>query len=213
MTTEVKAIVGIGGIVIILAFIVFLMSSSNSQIRPTVADPNLLVKTTSHKIAADSAKVIVVEFGDYQCPACGQAHPIVKKVLADYQGKINFVFRNFPLPQHKNGLVAAEAAEAAGAQGKFWEMYDKLYETQNSWAELENPTQIFVQYAKDLNLDSVKFEQDLATNKYADIISSDKADGNALGVNATPTFFINGEKFASVLSYQEFKNKIDPFLK
>lgn len=213
MTTEVKTIVGIGIIVVILAFGVFLMSSSNSQTRPTVADQNLLIKDTSHQTASASTKVTVVEFGDYQCPACAQAHPIVKKILNDYQGKINFVSRNFPLPQHKNGLVAAEAAEAAGNQDKFWEMHNKLYETQDSWAELDNPVETFVQYAKDLNLDSVKFKQDITANKYSDIISSDKADGVALGVNATPTFFINGEKVASVLTYQEFKNKIDPLLK
>ncbi len=213
MTAEVKVVLGIGAAAVILAFGVFLMSSSNTQISSAKADPKLLIKDQSHKIASDSAKVTVVEFGDYQCPACAQAHPIVKKVLVDYQGKINFVFRNFPLPQHKNGSAAAEAAEAAGTQGKFWEMYNKLYETQNSWAELGDPTQIFVQYAKDLQLDSEKFEQDLIANKYADIINSDKADGIALGVNSTPTFFINGEKVASVLTYQEFKTKIDQLLK
>src|SRR5271154_7108858 len=123
---------------------IFLLSKgSSAPQKPTPVNPAILVHSDSHQ-TNPGAKVTVVEFGDYQCPACEAAYPITKEVLANYGNKINFVFRNFPLPQHANAEVAAEAAEAANAQGKFWEMHDKLYDTQNDWADLSNPLDKFV---------------------------------------------------------------------
>lgn len=213
MTQEAKIIAGIG--IATLAIIVggvFVLGKSNQSSGnplPKITDEKLLIAEDSYKIATDSAKVTIVEFGDYQCPACGAAHPIVKQILNDYPGKITFVFRNFPLPMHNNGKISAEAAEAAGAQGKFWEMHDKLYETQNAWAETANPINIFLDYAKALGLDTNKFKEDVGGNKYVGRINKDLTDGDKLGVNSTPTFFINGERLVGAPNYNSLKNKID----
>ena len=213
MTQEVKIIAGIGivTLAIIVGGVFFLNKPSkvSDSTQPKVSDEKLLVGDESHKIATDGAKVTIVEFGDYQCPACGAAHPVVKQILNDYQGQITFVFRNFPLPMHNNAKISAEAAEAAATQGKFWEMHGKLYETQNTWAESSKPLDLFVNYAQELGLDADKFKEDVDGNKYSDRINKDKSDGNALGVNSTPTFFINGEKLVGASNYNTLKSKID----
>ncbi|MEO7617450.1 MAG: thioredoxin domain-containing protein [Candidatus Saccharibacteria bacterium] len=161
-----------------------------------VTDAGKLTRSASH--TQGSGKVQIVEFGDYQCPSCGAAYPIIKQLQSENANDISLIFRNFPLPQlHANALTAAEAAEAAGKQGKYFEMHDKLYETQKDWSTLSNPLDTFVSYAKDLGLDQDKFKQDIEAENYKAIIDTDVADGNALGVNATPTFYINGKKMDS----------------
>lgn len=191
---------------------IFLLSKGGSPSGPTPsANPSLLVHSDSHA-TNPAAKITIVEFGDYECPACGQAYPTMKQVEKDYGDKINFVFRNFPLPQHQFAQISAEAAEAANAQGKFWEMHDKLYENQTTWAASSKPLDLFVKYAADLGLDVNKFKSDVASNKYANIINADVADGTALNVNATPTFYINGQTLNGVPAYTDFKAAIDPLL-
>jgi protein-disulfide isomerase len=209
MTQDVKVIVGIAiATLAILGGIIFF--GGHSGTKPTgPASEKLLIRDNSNKISADGAKVTIVEFGDYQCPACGAVYPTLKQVLNDYKGKINFVFRNYPLPQHPNALIAAEAAEAAGDQGKYWEMHDKLYDNQNAWAEESKPIDIFVGYARDLSLDANKFKSDVESNKFADKITSDQQDGNDLGVNSTPTIYINGKTLDGVPDYNTIKSKID----
>ena len=158
-----------------------------------------------------NAKVTVVEFGDYQCPACAYINPAVKQVIATYGANpnFNFVFRNFPLAQHRNAQLAAEAAESAGEQGKFWEMHDKIYEAQNDWAESGSALDMFTGYAQALGVDVNKFKQAIEQKKFDDVIRADARDGDTLGVNSTPTFFINGEKQPSIPSFDAFKTIID----
>ncbi len=219
MTQEAKVLVGIGiftVIVLAIATFFFVKSSPQTDISGNApANSQYLMRPTSHQTASQSAniKVTVVEFGDYQCPACEAAYPITKQMLAQYSGRINFVFRNFPLPQHANAPMAAEAAEAAGAQGKFWQMHDKLYDTQNDWADSQNPLPLFTAYAKDLGLNVSEFQSDVTGNKDAGVIQSDQNDGNFLGVNETPTFFVNGQKIAGVPTLSQLQNAIDPLLK
>lgn len=214
MTQEAKILIGIGVFTLALLFGAMLLLSKPVKAPSNISkvDRSLLIKSDSNKISTDSAKVNIVEFGDYQCPACKAADPITKQILKDYPGKINFVFRNFPLPQHVNALVSAEAAEAAGAQGKYWQMYDKLYENQIEWAESVTPLDIFTNYAKELELNIDQFKNDISTNKFQQKINTDKNDGISLGVNSTPTFFINGQKMNG-FGYQEFKKDIDAALK
>ena len=215
MTKEIKVLLSIGlaTVILLVGSIFFLSKSSGSGLSASVTIPpeqrNLLVRDNSWKTSSASANVTIVEFSDFQCPACGAAFPVVKKIEADYGSKVNFVYRHFPLPQHKNGFKAALAAEAAGEQGKFWEMHDKLFVSQDKWGELDNPGDTFTGYAKDLGLETPKFQQDLNDKKLADKINQDQADGTTLGVNSTPTFFINNQKFPGVLNYEEFKSKID----
>lgn len=162
----------------------------------SVSDLSLLSNATSHMTGSPTAKVTMVEFGDFQCPACAQVAPQIKQVVEKYQSdpNFNFVFRNFPLPQHKNALASAEAAEAAGAQGKYWEMNYMLYERQSEWDDASNPIDIFVSYAQALGLDTAQFRSEVAAKKYAAVIAADLSDGNRAGVNSTPTLYINGMK-------------------
>lgn len=148
---------------------------------------------------ADS-KVILVEYGDFQCPACGSAHPNIKAITEQYKNEIAFVFRNFPLSTiHPNARAGAGAAEAAGLQGKYWEMHNYLYENQDTWKNLTGTerTDAFVGFATILKLDTTKFTTDLASETVGQKISFDQAIGKKLNVDATPTFYLNGVKLES----------------
>lgn len=218
MTNELKVLIGVGVVTLglIVGAIFFLGGSSTS----TKIDPNLLVRPDSNKIASSSAKVTVVEFGDYQCPACGAAEPVVKQILNEFKGKINFVFRNFAFLGQES-TWAAEAAECAGEQGKFWEYHNYLYDHQNGENRGAFSKDNLKSFAKNFNLNTEQFNLCLDTDKYSQKVSNDRSDGNALGVNSTPTFFIskslkgsliNGEKSVGVLSLEVFKSKINAAL-
>lgn len=212
MKSEIKALIGISVItILIIAVAAFLLGKSPQQSILGQADSALLIRNNSNKIFSSSAELTLVEFGDYQCPACGAAHPVVKQILEKDKDKVTFVFRSFPLTQHKNARIAAQTAEAAGEQGKYWEMHDKLYENQSDWGNNDNALEIFTNYAKDMGLDIEKFKKTIAENKYADKIAQDQSDGMALGVNSTPTFFINNQKYMGTLN--ELESAIEKTLK
>lgn len=204
MSKESKVILLITGLILAGVAILIAFVSTNQ------ADPNAImqkiVKEDSRTIG--TGEVQVVEFGDYQCPACGQAHPTVEKLKEEFDGKITFVFRNFPLPGHPNAQPAAQAAEAAGAQGKFWEMHDMLFETQSQWSSLADPTTVFVQFAEALKLDKEKFASDIMSRANKDRIDADQSDGYGVGVSGTPTFFINGKQ-QSQFDYDSLKKAIE----
>ncbi len=139
----------------------------------------------------------LVEYGDYQCPYCGAAHPVVKRLQKTLGTKLRFVFRNFPLTQaHPYALIAAEAAEAAALQGRFWEMHDLAFEQQ---ALLE--PDIIPQWAESLGLDLGKLENDISRGTVKERIREDRQSGIRSGVNGTPTFFINGARFDGSADY------------
>jgi protein-disulfide isomerase len=154
----------------------------------------------------------LVEFGDFQCPACGVAYPVARKIKEEYAGRINFVFRHYPLQGHLNAFNAAMAAESAANQGKFWEMHDKLYEKQKEWSDSDKWLDIFIKYAKDLGLDIEKFKTDMNDTRLGERIRADQTDGNAAGLTATPTFYLNGEMLVGVPDYGKLKEKIDKLL-
>lgn len=197
--------------------------SKNSNTKPKAVDSSILlpegeyiaggISNGVYQPRSTEAKVTLVEFGDYQCPACGSYNPIVQQALKDFNGKINYAFRNFPLSQHSNAKISSYAAEAAGLQGKFWEMHDKLYETQSEWSSSSDAKSIFVGYAKGLGLNTSQFESDLTSTKVTDKVSNDQADGSLVGINQTPTFFINGVKADLAGSYDQFKSMIDAAIK
>ncbi len=150
-----------------------------------------------HVTGSDSKKVILLEYGDFQCPSCGGAHPGVKALIEEYGDKVTFIFRNFPLTTiHPNARAASAVAEAAGLQGKYWEMHDLLYENQNDWSSLDasKRTATFDTYAESLKLDMDKYNTDLVSSEVNKKISFDQALGKSVSVSATPTFFLNGEK-------------------
>jgi len=168
-----------------------------------------LVNKDSHVLGERTAKVQIVEFADYQCPACRTAQPITKRVISSYGDKIAFFYRHFPLiGTHQYSLEAAQAAEAAGEQGKFWEYHDLLFENQD---HLDR--NYLIEYAKRLNLDVKKFEDALKSGKYKDKVMADLSAGQQAGVDSTPTFFINGKKYVGAQTLDQFKNIIEDELK
>lgn len=210
MSQEIKVLVfgGIATLIITLVGIFLLTGSAPSE--TVVSDPGTLVRDFNHQIATDSARVTLVEFGDFQCPACAGVYPIVEKIRTDYQGRLNFVYRHFPLSQHRHARLAAKAAEAAGSVGdKFWDMYSRLFQGQSEWSESSNPREIFTKYAGSMGLDVEKFTQVMNSEEFTDRINTDIRDGNVLGVDATPTFFINGKKYEGNFSYDAFKSAIE----
>lgn len=155
-----------------------------------IQGPRLMptVSERDHVQGSARALVTLVEYGDYECPFCGAAYPIVKQIQRQLGDKMLFAFRNFPLATaHPHAIQAAEAAEAASPQEQFWEMHDTLYENQKN-LEFEH----LLSYAEGLDLDLGLFEQDLVENTYLSRIQEDFRNGVRSGVNGTPTFFING---------------------
>lgn len=185
---------------------IFLTSRQSSQ--PQKVNTDLLIRSDSQRIKAAKEEATLVEFGDFQCPACGAYYPLVKRLTSDFKDNLTLVFRNFPLVQHKNARPAAYAAEAAGNQGKYWEMFDLLYVNQDKWSKLDNPKDVFDGYAKILSLDLNKFDADMAGDSINQKIQRDLADGNTLGVDSTPTFYLNGEKIANPTSYENFQTLV-----
>lgn len=177
-------------------------------VSPAASASPELVAADSPVIGSAEAPVTVVEFLDFECEACGAAFPIVKQMLSEYEGRVRYVVRDFP--GHNNSVLAASAAYAAGEQGKYWEMYDLLFERQTEWGERqESQLPLFVEFAEELDLDAATFQSDLESGQYLDRLRRDFEQGRALGVDATPTFFINGDKFVGVPSYEELTRLID----
>lgn len=148
-----------------------------------------LIPASAHTYGNKDAKVYLVEFSDFQCPACGSFYPVVKDITEKNKDELLFVYRHFPLTQHPQAMPAALASEAAAEQGKFWEMHDYLFENQDSLDEA-----MIIKGAEELGLDKDKFEKAFKDKKYEDVVTKDIADGNRFGVNSTPTFFLNGQK-------------------
>ena len=150
-----------------------------------------------HTTGNTKAKVVLIEYGDYQCPGCSTAAPKAKALAEKYKDNMMLIFRNFPIPSlHPNARAAAAAAESAGIQGKFWEMHDMLYSNQDAWSEaaINERTEIFVGYADELGLDKEKFKKDLSDAQITKKINFDVAVGRNQGVTGTPTFYLNGEQ-------------------
>src|ERR1700726_1296184 len=160
-----------------------------TQWAPSLAVPVSLDR--DHIRGPDEAPAVLLEYGDYQCPYCGAAHPIVKAVQEQMGNDLQFVFRHFPLMTvHPLAELAAEAAEAAGAQGKFWEMHDMLYENQD---QLDAPASL-MEFAVAVRLDTERFADELVRHVHAGKVRDNLLSGVRSGVQGTPTFFINGRR-------------------
>lgn len=169
-----------------------------------------LVRPDSPTLGPEKAAVTLVEFLDPECESCRAFHPAVKRILNEYEGRVRLVVRYMPF--HGNSVLAASATEAAGDQGKYWEMQDLLFERQSEWGHHSEPQRdLMVKYAQELGLDVEKFKASLSNLLVLQKLERDKQDGMALGVNGTPTFFVNGRKLES-LSYNELKAQIDSHL-
>jgi protein-disulfide isomerase len=148
------------------------------------------------------APISIVEYGDYECPYTGMAYPIVKEIMKQFNTKVYFVFRNFPLDDiHPNAQHSAEAAEAAAAQDKFWEMHDYLFEHQKALDDSH-----LLQYAEKLGLDTNKFKNEMSGHTYAPLIKESLKSGIDSGVQGTPTFFVNGNRYQDSWDLETFSN-------
>lgn len=186
------------GTLAILISVAFLLSKPipNSSVK---IDQQKLEFGAAHVLGEEGDEVAIVEFSDFQCPACKIAEASVEGILEKYQGKVKLVYRHFPLTSiHKNAMAAAIAAEAAGEQGKFWEYAKVLFEKQDTWDKLGSPADLFINLAKEAGVaDLDKFKNDISKQAKRDVVVADMSLGNQLGVDATPTFFVNGNKVST----------------
>ena len=179
-------------------------------------DPQPIVKADLKEdgdpaIGDKSAPVTIFEYSDYQCPFCQRAfqqtYPEIQKLVKE--GKVRLIFKDYPLPFHEQADEAAVAASCAGQQDKYWEMHDKLYETQTTWSGNTDPYTVFKGYAKDLGLDESDFSSCIADPKVAQEVQGDLAEGSANGVSGTPTFYVNGVQLVGAQPWAAFKQIID----
>lgn len=213
--------------VLIVSLIVWgLIAANNKTGRVTLGELSIPVTAadwqtgvrdaTSTAMATTTAsstvvKHTLVEYSDFQCPACASFHPVLKKLIAEHGDKFNFVYRHYPLVQvHQHAEAAAIAAEAAGKQGKFWEMHGMLFETQDVWVKASNPREVFVSYATQLGLDAKKFTADLDDKEIRTKITDQYIGGTKSGVRGTPSFYLDGKQIVNPTSYEAFVKLVAP---
>ncbi|MEZ5536169.1 MAG: DsbA family protein [Thiolinea sp.] len=176
----------------------------------------LTVPANSEVISTDQSKgfqkspVILIEYSDFQCPACRAQHNTIRAAWPDIRRKVHFVYRHYPLVNiHPHANLAAHYAEAAGQQEKFWEMHDQLFDNQTAWAELDDPTEKFDEYARAINLDLDKLKADLESDVVKDKVRGDIASARDAGVRSTPTLFLNGEMLSNVRGKDQLVEAVD----
>jgi protein-disulfide isomerase len=199
-------------VVIVLIFVGVLVFNNNGK-NNTNNSSSGSGKLSEHIEGEGQSGVTLVEYGDYECPYCEEYYPIVKQVQQEFNTQIYFQFRNFPLVSiHQNAFAGARAAEAAALQGKFWEMHDALYDSSDwqVWSTSSNPTPYFNQYAQELGLNVSKFKTDFAGTQVDDTVTADMNEGNKLGIDGTPTFYLDGKQISPQPTVASFESFIKP---
>ncbi len=201
---------GVGAGLILVALAIWKYGFSSEEV-PQSEGNLLMVSETDWVKGKSDASATLIEYTDFQCPACGAYYPIVKQVSEELGDKMKLVIRHYPLIQiHKNALSGARAAEAAGRQGKFWEMYDLLFMNQKEWSEAADPVKsILPSYAGKIGLDVEKFKADMADASLDDKINHDRETGNDLEISGTPSFFLNGKKMDNPKNLEDFKKTLE----
>lgn len=194
-----KAFWGILAVVVVVIVGVFVFfnrsDGSNSNNNNGNKDEILKISEQDHVFGNPEAEVTLVEYADFQCPFCQATFPILKTALTQAPEDFKIVFRHFPLTAiHPNAMTAHRGAEAAGLQGKFEEMHDLLYERHSEWTEAQDPTVVVSGYAEELGLDMDKYAQDVNSNEVFEVINGSLEAGGSIGVESTPTIFVNGTK-------------------
>ncbi len=201
--------------IVVVAFVgLFFMTKKDSPNTNLDVDPKVVTEI-DHVKGDKSSPVTLIEYADFQCPGCKSYYPILKSLESKYDGKVRFVFRHFPLTQiHPNAFAAARAAEASSNQGKFFEMHDKLFETQELWGQAAtNQQALFEGYAEELGLDMDKFTTDFKSAEVAERINSDLETGReAFSISSTPTFILDGEKIDNPTDIATFSKLLDKAL-
>ena len=218
MTNQNKAAIALGVLVTaaVVVMLFFVQSRGGDQPDSVAAgspEQSLLVREDSRLLGEEGASgVTVVEFLDFECEACRAAYPIVEQLREEYAGQVTFVARYFPLPGHFNAERAARAVESAARQGEFETMYQMMYETLELWGEAQVPhDELFRGFAEEIGLDMEQYDADYASEDVAERVQRDVEDGLALGVQGTPTFYVDGEPLQP-RSYEDFTSAIDAAL-
>jgi len=210
MTTETKTIIIVSVVCLAVLFGGAYLYQKSAPKDTLTGNQEALVREDSMRTGASatSSELTVVEFGDYQCPACGYIEPGIQQLMQEYGDRVTFVFRDLPLPMHKNAFKAAVATYIANEQGKYWEMHGKLYASQSEWENVSDPTDLFVSYAQSVGVNTAGFKEKLSSDIYDERIRRDMRDADLLGVNSTPTFFV-GNTAIRRADYSGIKTAID----
>ncbi len=198
-------------VVLVIASIVGIWYAAQNSDKKTVDNSNVMeVVEDDWTKGNPDAKVVLVEYLDFECGACKAYYPLIGRLTKEYGDRILLVSRYFPLPGHKNAMTSAIAVEAAAQQGKYWEMHDMLFENQDTWsAERSANPEVFVSYAEKLGLDIAQYKKDASSEEVENRVLRDKDSGVKAGVNGTPSYFLNGKKIQNPRGYDEFKALID----
>jgi protein-disulfide isomerase len=188
-----KSYIWMGGVVIVLVVLMFLgvrgTPGTSLSFEPGVISPSDNVEGNV------KSPVVIIEYSDFECPACRFYYMVTKQLIVEFGDEVAFVYRNFPLIEiHPNAEAAARAAQAAGKQGKFWEMHNLLFEKQDEWAKAADPEPLFESYATLLNISMGQFKTDIVSKEVTDLVRAERASAIKLKLQGTPTFFINGKK-------------------
>lgn len=167
------------------------------------------ISASDHVKGNRDARVVLIEYSDFQCPACGAYYPVTKQLVEEFGADMAFVYRHFPLRQvHEHADLAARAAEAAGKQDTFWDMHDVIFERQEEWSNERNAEELFLRYADELGLNVEQLRNDMDSKEVRGKVTADARSGARAGVNATPTFFLNGEKLQHPRTVEAFASLI-----
>lgn len=194
-----------GSIILVLTAII-VQASLNHKNKESL---DLQVSSSEWTKGSPDAAITIVEYSDFQCPACAYYFAMTKQLIQEIGDDARLVYRHFPLDSiHPNAKLAAQAAEAAGSQNKFWEMHDLLFERQDQWSDLSDPKETFINYATELGLDKDQFTASLDSSDIKNAVDEDQSSGFGFGLRGTPTFFVNGVQIDNPQSYDEFKKII-----
>jgi protein-disulfide isomerase len=198
--------------VLVVALLIWSVNySKNTKIEMAEKNtPSILeVKSDDYKKGALNGKVVLVEYLDFECEGCKAFYPILKDLQKDFPNDLTIVNRYFPLGGHKNSMTAALAVEASARQGKYYEMHDKMFETQDTWGNkgMADPT-IFLPFAKEIGLDMNKYSEDVKSESAKSRVERDVKEGNTLGNTGTPSFYLQGKKMENIKSYEDLKSRV-----
>jgi len=204
-----------GGVALIFLIVIGVLIAAVSSPTTSTTQNITIAPVSDRDISTGNskAKVTLIEYADFQCPACAAYHPLVNQLLDIYKNKLFYVYRMFPLESaHPNALISAQAAYAAHKQGAFFKYDDLLYTNQNDWATSQDPTSVFASYAQNLKLDANKFKADMVSGEAQKYVKDSENEALSEGVNQTPSFFINGKIIQNPNSLADFQKLIDAAL-
>ncbi|MBT4516972.1 MAG: thioredoxin domain-containing protein [Candidatus Komeilibacteria bacterium] len=189
-------------VLVLLTWIVINAANPNSNGSTVVTDQEW-------SKGSPDALVTLIEYSDFQCPACATYYQMINKLADEMGDEVLVIYRHYPLASiHPQAELAAQAAEAAGQQGAFWDMHDKLFEEQHAWSNQSDAKDIFIGYAEELNLDIAKFKSDIANSDIKDAVKDDRKSGDKALIEGTPTLFLNGEKINNPRSYDKLRQAV-----